>query len=283
MLSLGAGVTRTCAGPTRRDFLRVGGLSTLGLTLTDLNPLAAAAATATGSAGGERSVILLMLVGGPSQLETWDPKPDAPADVRGPFGSIATAVPGVRICEHLPADGAADGPRHADSLDAPRRRPDSRDRPPAPPDRPALSGRRRRRRTSVPWSRGCGGAGTTCRRSSSCRGPIGNTGVGIPHGQSAGRLGPAYEPFHVAADPAAAGYDARDLFDRAQRFLDEAPDPLPVRSSPRPTACCRAGSRRLRSRRGARGRARRLRPRAPSARAACSPAAWSRRVFAWSP
>ena len=45
---------------------------------------------------------MLLLVGGPSQLETWDPKPDAPAEVRGPFGSIATRCPGVRISEHLP-------------------------------------------------------------------------------------------------------------------------------------------------------------------------------------
>ena len=56
--------------------------------------------------------------------------------------------------------------------------------------------------------------------------PIGNTGVGIPHGQSAGLLGPAYEPFHVGADPGAPDYNARDLFDRAQRFLDETADQL---------------------------------------------------------
>jgi uncharacterized protein (DUF1501 family) len=47
-------------------------------------------------------VILIWLSGGPSQLDTWDPKPEAPAEVRGPFRSIATRVPGVRICEHLP-------------------------------------------------------------------------------------------------------------------------------------------------------------------------------------
>src|SRR5262249_27955957 len=57
--------------------------------------------------------------------------------------------------------------------------------------------------------------------------PLGNTGVGIPHGQTAGRLGPAYDPFHVAADPAARDYDAHAQIDRAQRFLDEAADQLP--------------------------------------------------------
>jgi uncharacterized protein (DUF1501 family) len=63
-------------------------------------------------------------------------------------------------------------------------------------------------------------------------GPIGNTGVGVPHGQTAGVLGSAYEPFHVAADPAAGAYDAASLFDRAQRFLDEADDlPAPLVTS----------------------------------------------------
>ena len=56
-----------------------------------------------GRLGGDRkAVILLWLSGGPSQIDTWDPKPDAPGEVRGPFGSIATKVPGVRVCEHFP-------------------------------------------------------------------------------------------------------------------------------------------------------------------------------------
>src|SRR4051794_36564027 len=96
MLTVGRGFARTCSGVTRRDFLRAGGIGALGLSLADLDRASAA------GPGGDRAVILLMLVGGPSQLETWDPKPEAPAEVRGPFGSIATAVPGLRICEHLP-------------------------------------------------------------------------------------------------------------------------------------------------------------------------------------
>jgi uncharacterized protein (DUF1501 family) len=60
-------------------------------------------AASAGTRGKDRkSVILIWLSGGPSQLDTWDPKPDAPVEVRGPFRSIATKVPGVRICEHLP-------------------------------------------------------------------------------------------------------------------------------------------------------------------------------------
>jgi len=51
---------------------------------------------------GPRSIILLWMTGGPSQIDTWDPKPDRPLENRGPFGTTATKVPGVRICEHLP-------------------------------------------------------------------------------------------------------------------------------------------------------------------------------------
>src|SRR4051794_4122890 len=96
MITLGSGTARTCAGVTRRDFLRVGGLGAMGLTLGEMT------ARANESASHDRAVILLMLVGGPSQLETWDPKPSAPDAIRGPFRSIPTAVPGVRISEHLP-------------------------------------------------------------------------------------------------------------------------------------------------------------------------------------
>ena len=72
------------------------GLGSLGFSLAELSAQEPAGSRA------DRSVILIMLVGGPSQLETWDPKPEAPSEVRGPFRSIATRVPGVRISEHLP-------------------------------------------------------------------------------------------------------------------------------------------------------------------------------------
>src|SRR5208337_622848 len=98
MITISQGMVRTCTGVSRRDFLRVGGvgLGSLGLSLADLNALA------TDHGRRDRAVILLMLVGGPSQLETWDPKPDAPSEIRGPFRSISTRVPGVRMIEHLP-------------------------------------------------------------------------------------------------------------------------------------------------------------------------------------
>ena len=85
-------------GVSRRDFLRAGGLG-LASYGVGFPTIPTRASTRSES---ERSVILLLLVGGPSQLETFDPKPDAPADIRGPFGSIATRVPGIRMSEHLP-------------------------------------------------------------------------------------------------------------------------------------------------------------------------------------
>ena len=89
---------RSCRGPTRRDVLRAGSLAPLGFGLTDVLRARADAAPK----GRARSVILLFMWGGPSHLDTWDPKPDAPVEVRGAFGSIATTVPGLRISEHFP-------------------------------------------------------------------------------------------------------------------------------------------------------------------------------------
>ncbi len=82
----------------RRELLGLGGLG-LGWLGVGASVLADSSAP---EVRPDRSVILLLMVGGPSQLETWDPKPDAPCEVRGPFGSIATRCPGVRISEHLP-------------------------------------------------------------------------------------------------------------------------------------------------------------------------------------
>ncbi len=100
MLSLGRCTGRTCQTITRRSFLRVGTLGPLGLTLADYF---AARAAGQSPAGPARSVILLWLWGGPSHVDTFDMKPDAPAEYRGPFAPIATKVPGLEICELLPA------------------------------------------------------------------------------------------------------------------------------------------------------------------------------------
>src|SRR5436305_14457577 len=90
-----------CTGQSRREFLRVGGLSALGLSLSGFLRLRHAAA---GGAAPKKQVncILLWMQGGPSHIDTFDPKPDAPAEIRGEFGTIPTTLPGVRVAEHLP-------------------------------------------------------------------------------------------------------------------------------------------------------------------------------------
>jgi hypothetical protein len=88
---------------TRREWLRVGGLMGLGLTGTFTAQTLGKPSASSGTGFGKaKSVILVYTGGGQSQLDTWDPKPDAPREIRGAFHSIATAAPGIRICEHLP-------------------------------------------------------------------------------------------------------------------------------------------------------------------------------------
>jgi uncharacterized protein (DUF1501 family) len=90
---------------SRRDFVRVGSLGFLGLTLslTDLLHLEAACAAAPGAAAPQaKSVILIWLDGGPSQFDTFDPKPDAPSGVKSEFAAIKTNVPGLEISELMP-------------------------------------------------------------------------------------------------------------------------------------------------------------------------------------
>src|SRR5687768_2573373 len=100
MLLLGDQRQRTCQGGTRRAFVEAGASSVLGLSLADLlRTRAQAKSEHTGSA---KSVLLLWLWGGPAQLDTWDPKPNAPLEFRGPFAAIQTRTPGVRFGELFP-------------------------------------------------------------------------------------------------------------------------------------------------------------------------------------
>src|SRR5438445_7263213 len=87
---------RFCDGLSRRDFLHAGALSALGLTLPRL------VAGELGKKDTDVNCIMLFLVGGPSHIDTWDPKPRAPAEVRGPFQAVATSVPGMQITEIFP-------------------------------------------------------------------------------------------------------------------------------------------------------------------------------------
>jgi uncharacterized protein (DUF1501 family) len=177
---------------SRRDFLRATGvgLAASGLTIPALDAREAA------PSASDRSVILLLLVGGPSQLETFDPKPDAPAEIRGPFRSIATRIPGVRVSEHLP--GLA---TRMDRVALVR----SVHHDAAPIHETGYqllqTGRQCQSGEEFPHF------GSVVDRISQpaqawpqsviLPGPIGSTGVDIPHGQSAGCLGSSLDPaFH---------------------------------------------------------------------------------------
>jgi len=92
---------QNCRGPSRREILQVGACSLLGLSMADLFHSRSAAMNPH-PRKRDRSCIFVYLAGGPSQLETFDPKPQAPVEIRGPWSDIATSVPGTRISELLP-------------------------------------------------------------------------------------------------------------------------------------------------------------------------------------
>jgi hypothetical protein len=146
---------RSCDGLTRREVLRLGGLSALGVALPEL--LRTPAAHASGRLPGfgqARSCLLIYLFGGPSQIDIWDLKPEAPELFRGEFRPIETNAAGVRFCEHLPRLAAQadkfclirsmrhEHPRHGWGLyymltGRKHNRPDL-DAPPTPDDFPGL-------------------------------------------------------------------------------------------------------------------------------------------------
>jgi len=107
MLSIPSRPGRTCDGWSRRELMRVGGLSLLGLSLPDLLQLEARANPAAHSAPAKitpkaKQVVMIFLQGGPSHIDIWDPKPNAPLNIRGEFKPIPTSVDGVQVSETMP-------------------------------------------------------------------------------------------------------------------------------------------------------------------------------------
>src|SRR5437588_970376 len=107
MISIPGKKGRVCDGWTRRELLRVGGAAMLGLSLPEFLSVEALANIAPGAAGKDgfgnaKSVILLYLQGGPSHIDIWDPKPDAPSNIRGEFKAISTKVSGIQLSETMP-------------------------------------------------------------------------------------------------------------------------------------------------------------------------------------
>ncbi len=87
---------------SRRSVLKASLAGLAGLTLPGLLQLRGNSATSGRAMTRSKAVILLWMTGGPSHIDTWDPKPEMPSEIRGPFGVIPTRLPGVRICEYLP-------------------------------------------------------------------------------------------------------------------------------------------------------------------------------------
>jgi len=100
MLDLTLGLNRSCDRVSRRDVLKVGSLAALGLNLPGLLQLRARAAAAASQP--ETSCILIWLQGGISHIDSFDPKPQAPEEIRGEFSAIASCVPGIQLCDPLP-------------------------------------------------------------------------------------------------------------------------------------------------------------------------------------
>ncbi len=195
-----------CDGLTRRDFLHAGALATLGLTLPGF--LAARAA----GAAQDRDVncIMLFLLGGPSQIDTWDPKPDAPEEVRGPFKPIATSVPGMRISEIFPKMA-----KQADRFSLIRSVYHTATAVHDTGHQMMQTGRLFTGGIEHPHA-GCvlgylkGQRGEVPAHVLLPR-PMGRTGGNLPHGQTAGYLGKQYDPFVLNADPADKNFKVPDL------------------------------------------------------------------------
>jgi hypothetical protein len=198
---------RFCDGLSRRDFLHAGSLAYLGLGLPGLQALEARGAVAKGR---EMNCILLFLVGGPSQLDTWDMKPDAPEEIRGPFRPIETNVPGLRIAEIFP--------RMAQMMDKVALVRSVYHTAAAVHDtghQMMQTGRLFSGGIEHPHF-GCalaklkGPTGETPPHVLLPR-PIGATGGNMPHGQSGGYLGKTFDPFVLNADPNDKAFKVPDL------------------------------------------------------------------------
>src|SRR3954454_22631429 len=98
MLSIPGRPGRNCDGYSRRELMRIGGAGLIGLSLPEFLRIQATAAPATlGIEPKAKPVILIFLQGGPSHIDIWDPKPDAPSNIRGEFKQIKTKVDGIQV------------------------------------------------------------------------------------------------------------------------------------------------------------------------------------------
>lgn len=242
MFSLLGSSQRACDGITRRQMLQIGSAGALGLSLLGM-PSSASPGASAGSRRRAQACILIYLFGGPSQIDTFDMKPDAPDHFRGEFRPIATSVPGLQICEHLPRLARHahlyclirgmqhEHPRHGWGLyymltGRRHNRPDL-DAPPTPDDHPGIGALVSYLKTARPTM------------PTAVTLPRWNRFLDLPNqyaGEKAGFLGSAFDPWLVQADetgqsfrldelglpedvPVARLHERRDLLDVLERRL----------------------------------------------------------------
>src|SRR3954465_14283694 len=209
----GKGSTTTCDGVTRRDFLQVGALGALGLTLPQLRAYQAQGAVKKDH--DDNAVIMIFNLGAPSQVDLFDPKPDAPAEIRGPFKTIKTASPDIQLTELLPmhakiADKFSGGrwiyhpaatvhDTGHQIMQTGRLFTGGINTPHAGCALEFLKGRKNELPAHVVLPE-----------------PMGPTGGNLPHGQDAGFLGKAYDPFALMADPSKPNFKVPDLLPPAE-------------------------------------------------------------------
>ncbi|MCC7420811.1 MAG: DUF1501 domain-containing protein [Planctomycetaceae bacterium] len=209
MLNLtGNGTAHTCDGLTRRDFLQVGTLGAVGLSLADMAQ--AKAAGQVSSDKDDRACIMIFNLGAPSQIDLFDMKPDAAAEIRGPFQPIATSSPDIRISEVLPLHA-----KHADKFSLVRSCYHTAAAVHDTGHQMMQTGRLFSGGINTPHA-GCVNAYQRGRKTDLppfviLPEPMGSTGGGLPHGQDAGFLGKAYDPFVLMADPSKADFKVPDL------------------------------------------------------------------------
>src|SRR6185369_11928076 len=208
----GNGSITTCDGVTRRDFLQVGTLGALGLTLSKFAALQALGAAREGD---DKSCIMIFNLGAPSQLDTFDMKPNAPAEIRGPFKPIRTNNPDIQLSEILPQHA-----KLADKFSLVRTCYHTAAAVHDTGHQMMQTGRLFTGGINTPHA-GCAleflkGRKTELPAHVILPEPMGPTGGNLPHGQDAGFLGKAYVPFVLNADPSKKDFKVPDLLPPAE-------------------------------------------------------------------
>lgn len=203
----GAGSVQTCDGLTRRDFLQAGSLGAVGLGMAEWAALQAQGAV---DRGKDMNAIMIFNLGAPSQLDTWDMKPQAPSEIRGPFSPIPTAAPGVSISEMFP--GMA---KHGDKISYVRSVYHTAAAVHDTGHQMMQTGRLFGGGIDSPHV-GCTLGFLKGRKSDLpphvvLPEKMGPTGGNLPHGQEAGFLGKQHDPFVLNTDPSAKDFRVPDL------------------------------------------------------------------------